>query len=241
MQKIDLLKTDTSKFLYNPNSDSFVLDLQKDIPELLSWKIKTDKLLFMRYLAVMYDIASPLNRVYQSTSFMTRKLYACQAAGFRLNKDGRLLDKEMEDYLVGRSDSEDESDSKNYYLNDITVKFIRQYGRPAWMYVLAYMAILDDYTRQSLSGSVDRHVPEVIDKVTLRLNEKKNEILFTGGEEESNHLTKLLYKEIEKDRSILSPEKIHEQIHSDSGDLANFLTNPHGDYDINKMEFLGDE
>src|SRR6056297_2011892 len=231
MQKIDLSKTDTSKFLYDPNSENFISSVEKDVPELLKWdehNIKIPKILFLRFLSVMYDVASPLNRVYQSTSFMTRKLYSCQAAGFEFDKNGYIKDKEMEDYLVGKSE----------YLSDVTVKYIRQFGRPEWMYVIAYTAILDDYTKQSLSGSVNKNVPDVIDTVTKRIQEKNSALLFTGGDEESLTLRKALYKEIEKDRSILTNEKVNEHITSEDLELTDLLNNPYGDYLPNKMEYL---
>mgnify|MGYP001367919962 CR=1 FL=1 len=229
--KIDIQKTDTSKFLYDPNSEEFVFDVQKDIPELLQWNLKMDKILFLRFLAIMYDIASPLNRVYQSSPFMTRKLYACQSAGFKFTKDGRLSDEDMAGYIKGKHD----------YLNDITVKYLRLFGRPEWMYIVANMAILDDYTKQSIEGSVDHRIPKNLDMVTENLKIAKNKMLFTGGEEESEKLTRAFYREVEKDRGLPIPEKIHEQLHTDDGNLQEYLTNPYGDHVNSEMEYIGDE
>lgn len=221
---IDFSKLDTSKFLYNPKSEDFIDELERDIPELISWNEPINKELFCKYLTVMYDTASPINKAYQSTNFMIRKYQCCTLVGLEVQRESPL-----EEYLIGKND----------FLNDITIKFIMQFGSPEIMSLIAYMAILDFLTKRALDGTFEKHEPKQIQDITELINSKSSKLLLTGGEQESSALLRQLYREVDTQKALKTPEVIHKHIMD--GTISDILDSPYGDYDFGEMKFIADE
>lgn len=221
---INFDKLNTSNFLYDPKSITFIDDLERDIPELKSWNEDFDKLKYCQYLTLMYDKVSPVNKSYQSTNFMVRKYKCADAVRLVIKRKSSL-----EEAIVGKND----------YINDITIKYILLFGSPEIMTLVAYQSMLDIITRRAISGEFEKNDHDTIEKITQRINEKTAKLLYTDGADEYSHFVKALYKELDKEKEMLHMENIHKNLMS--GDIDSLLENPYGDWKPNKMKFIDDK
>jgi hypothetical protein len=215
---------DTSKFLEDPKSQSFVENMIKrsKVFDLHIAKLKQKTIL--TYLVLVYDKESYFRK--DIKSYLERKYKAGILVGFHMS-DGRF-DKEVEEVLIGENE-----DFNRALVQYISLQYDVEYGRLV-VYEHNYYKMLDTAIKKwDDKGNLKSLIEDTANDI------RKLEIAIFGGEEIIN-TKRALYEGTAQTGLRIRPEDIVERISMNQlEDLS-----PWGNYNLssaNVVKFVGDK
>jgi hypothetical protein len=178
-----------SNFLYDP----FAPDTVHKLEQYEEFQFKCpDKEKAVRYIIIMYDLASDLKKLYEG--LYERKRNAAILAGFTIN--GGLFDPWVEAILVGEND----------HANDAILRYVRLSGIPDASAYLAYTEILHKQVLAAMKETDEKKIKVIQDNIENAMEKVRTfeRRIFSGDEVEN--VRAALYRYAEKIRLNLRPE-----------------------------------
>ena len=218
MKKEDL---NLEEFLYNPFDKDSLKKLQ-EIDEFKPNPADLDKEKLLRYIILMYDFNTPLRKEYPD--YWKRKKEASKLAGYICNV---RLEKRVEELLL----------EKDMEINNMILKYIMLHGDPDYVMLHTYSHMYVIINFNARSGEFGKDDIKNIKELNIQIKEL-TERLFGG--EPTDSLRNLLYKRIEEDRAVLTPEDFADQLTKGEDPLEGFDVYDKG-YKPEKPKYLGHE
>lgn len=188
---------DLSNMRFNIMDDvNIVKRFEEKIPSLIKLPSSTDsgiiKSYFLKYMALVYDIGSPLYEKFPDT--WKRKYEAAYLAGFTMKPNG-TFEKDVEEMILGK---------KSEYV-DAVIDFCCLMGNSKWANCIFYGQARANLLKKAESGdelkpaeiSFMKELSELIDKNTHE---------FLRCSDETNSFLERFYYRIEKQRILMRPE-----------------------------------
>lgn len=192
-----------SNYLYDP----FDADTVRKLEQYEEFGFKApDKVKVVRYIIIMYDLASDLKKLYED--LYERKRNAAILAGFELVD--RVFEPWVESILVGKNDA----------VNDAILRYVRLSGIPDATAYLAYTEILHKQVLAAVKETDEKKLKVIQDNIQnamehVRTFERR---IFSGDEVEN--VRAALYRYAEKLRLNLRPEDKASEIEAGTLSLA---------------------
>ena len=215
-------KTDTSKFLYDPKTPESYLQLKEyeEFKAVLPQTLPRDRII--QYIIWMYDRASDVVRA-EYPLYTQRKREVARMVGLI----GGEKNRSVENALIGL----------NSAVNAMAVKYIKMFNSPEYSMLVVYREIAVHLQRQALSGEVDKALIDNIEKITSAIVDLEEKVFYGKDETE---LRAELYRTIEDEDLGVMSEQIAEKLAKGQDPLKG--VNPYGEgYKPDKMKFLEDK
>lgn len=194
-------------YLYDPTDESLELKIKADHPE-FSDLSHPDFGKVLRYTIYMYDMGSEYRNTYKDYS--TRKRECAVKAGFNIDRQTRVFEKQVEDILVG----EDEMARK------IIMQYIKIQNDPALFLHTAFSELLETETANSLKEKDSRVIKNIRESMEkLRVSRETLEVTIFGGKEVTN-MRRSLYQTLMTENTIPRPESVARAIPAGDLDLG---------------------
>lgn len=233
---MELKDLDLSRCLFNPNSSSFLNDIEQRTGIKKELNQRTSRRAIWTYIVLLYDEASPLRR--EIRSLPARKGAAMLMSGIKTDSNGRF-DQHIERMIDGR----------NQDVNAMIVKYLVLQNSPKFVQLIAYESLYYFEIAKIQNGAYGKttDVIKSIDSLATSIDRLTEEIIGGKIAEESFKILEAIYQEVTKDLNV-SPEAISNFI-MESGDVPADW-NPYSEYDKEgnvketykpeKLKFIGD-
>jgi hypothetical protein len=215
---------DTSKLLFDPKGVDFSERIKDKIPEFANYKGKVPDKKVFTWVAIMYDIYSPLWR--EIGDYYERKRVCAEIADFP-QKKGRWTE-DAEQILMG----------SNEEVNAMVVEYIARFGMPEIYQLVAHLSLLSSETRKTISFKGNKDSIKIITETGEEIRRLTRVVFHSGDYDEITSARNALYAKAEKERLKLRPEDVVRLV-AEEGDLPDDF-NPYGDYKVEKSKFVGD-
>jgi hypothetical protein len=220
---------DSSKMLFDLNSEDLAEQIESKFAEFSLYEAKVDKHKVAQYIVLMCDKNSPLHS--EKPDLLQRK-YACAVmVKFPMNK--KVFTDPVEKIIIGENDA----------VNQTMVAYISSYGQPNYTLLQAYLALMSFETGKIFAGNTNKDSAKTIHDVSDRIQKLTKDFFNSGDTDEYSKVTQVLYSRIEKERLRLRPEQIVRMLEDNNGLPSDF--NPYGEnYKIdlkNDLIFIGDK
>jgi hypothetical protein len=177
----------------------------------------------LKYLILMYDVQSPMQR--ETKEYYQRKRECAKVAEFPL-KDGKWRD-DVVAILIG----------ENEWFNALVVKYLALLALPEYTQLIVYLELLARRTRKIFDGEDDDKTHIIINALTEKIKELTNKIFGSGVTDEIQQARRALYEQGEEDRVRMRPEDII-NLMNETGELPALWG--YG-IEMDKIEFIGDK
>jgi len=206
------------KLRYDPFDPDLIQKLENDYGKI---DLGIDKKLAAKYLVLFYDINTPFRERYPDV--IERRKRCAEMAGFPLD-DNKHYPQRYEDLMIGENEN----------FNTITYQFLKSFGSPDY---IALQILWKIYGNEFINAAknVDSKTYKDTINNTLSILKHINDLtktLFSG--EESQNMRMALYKGMEKELRMPTPENI-----ANAEDIDELLHNPYGDYKPEELHYKG--
>lgn len=221
---MNLRDFNTAGMTYNPSSLDFMPRMEM-IPEFKGYDNLFKEEVF-RYIALMYDINSPV-RKYENDYYLRKRLCA-ELAGFK-KKDDKFQD-EVENIIL----------FSNNEAAALTVIFITSFSSPDYFnLILNWESMQRIMLDMSNKKKIESSIIKEMDLATKRVNDLTKSLFNSGDLDEIKIVKKLLYRSADMRKNQFRPEDIAKELMN--GGYFN-EGNPYGDnYNVDGLKFLGDD
>ncbi len=217
----------TDKTMFDVHSSTLEQDMSSILTDISTFVSPISIIDICRYIILMYDTNSPMLR--EVRLYYDRKAKCAELLKFPTKK-GQWLP-EVEAILIG----------KNEQFNNLVATYISNLGLPQYTQLVAYLEIHRIKTIEILSGKITSNSDQILDRVTISIDEITRKLFGSGEEDEITIARKALYQraQIDKSRILPRPEEIVKILEADGTLPEDF--NPYGEeYKVEKSTFLGE-
>ena len=231
----DLFRVDieTAYLRFNPNSPKFLRSITKDIPAFWEYESEfartdTGKTRLFSWIAIMYDINTPLRR--EIKDLYKRKVYAASLCGITTHGSSGKYRECFENIFVG----------KDKDVNMLIVKFIVSFSSAEYTQLMAHAAIQYSMLEKIVAGKADKGIQEVFDKATDKMKLLEHVLYGSGERDEVYEARRALYKQVAYDLSDMRAESVARTIVKE-GELPDAWGPYEDGYKPEPIGFVGDD
>ena len=215
-------KTDTSKFLYDPKTPESYLKLKEHQEFKASLPHTLPRERIFQYIIWMYDRASDAVRA-EYPLYTQRKREVARMVGLI----GGTKNRGVENVLIGPNDS----------VNIMIVKYIKMFNSPEYSKLAIYQEISVHLQRKAISGDIDKALIDNVEKITDAIKDLEVNVFYGKDETE---LRAELYRTIEDEDLGVTSEQIAQKLAKGQDPLKGVDLYGAG-YKPAKMKFIGDK
>ena len=223
------IEIDVARLAYDPNSESFVDDLCRDIPAFRKFydRRHTEAEAVFTWVVLVYDFNSTTRKGIRD--YYHRKAYCANLVGWAVDKSTGKFDPNIESLLLG-GDAE---------INVLVVAYVSSFSSPEYTQLVAFTAMQHQLLMDILGGVADDRISKNMDLITGKISDFTKQLFGSGEKDEVAEARKALYFQAGEDLKKLRPESVVEMLEKD-GKLPDEWS-PYGEGVQTVIKYVGDD
>jgi len=222
------IQLETSKLSYDPNSPTFIKDLEKTFISFKEYKEEANlRYKVFAWIVLMYDVQSPMRIL--AKDYYERKVKCAMSIGLNPSKKTGEYKEAIENILLG----------KNEDVNRLIVEYITSFSSPEYTQLVGLWVVQRHVLSDLMEGKYDDKTTRVLDSVANQISNLTKKIYHSGDKIETELARRALYYQAGEDLNKLRPEAIASMLADDG--LPDSWGIYEDGYIPDKIKFAGDD